>query len=197
MLVNYQHVDQAAELRRRKRIEQIAECATFMLLSILLILIPLALTVTRIKNPKFRLTVAEVENLSYSPDIDSPSFSMRFHVQVSVENTNFGEFRYENSSVAFAYRHLTVAAATIAKARVPAKSTRNVNVTVGISSDNALRNPKLGNDVRSGMLSLSSYGRLNGTVHLMKMKERRKSAVMNCTMAVNLAEGTIQDLQCN
>ena len=198
---NYQYVDpmeqSAAELRGKKRIKQtIAYLAAFMVFNILFIT-AIALTVIHVKNPKFLIMAAEVENLRYAPDTNSPSLNMELHCVVSVKNTNFGQFRYENSAVVFAYGNVTVGEASVAEAGVGARSTREVNTTVKISSDNVSRNLKLGNDITSGMLSLNSYGRLNGKVHLMKVMEKRKSAQMNCAMKINLAEGMIEDLKCN
>ncbi|KAL6320697.1 hypothetical protein AAG906_008697 [Vitis piasezkii] len=93
MSSNYEHVDpvaQSAELRRKKRIKYIAYFAAFV----------------------FRLRTAVIENLSYTPNTNSPSFNMRVNAEVT------------NSTVTFAYGNITVGEAFIAKARVWARSTR-------------------------------------------------------------------------
>lgn len=137
MSSNYEHVDpvaQSAELRRKKRIKYIAYFAAFVVFQTLVIT-AFALTAMRIKNPKFQLRTAVIENLSYTPNTNSPSFNMRVNAEVTVKNTNFGHFYFENSTVTFAYGNITVGEAFIAKARVWVRSTRKVNITVHMSSD--------------------------------------------------------------
>ncbi|KAJ9679592.1 hypothetical protein PVL29_021500 [Vitis rotundifolia] len=186
---------QSQSLRRKKIMKYSLYAAAFVVFQTIVIT-SFALTVMRIKNPKFRLRNTVVEDIVYSSNTSTTSFGMRIHAEVTVENTNFGNFTFENSTVTFAYGGNTVGEVFIARARARARSIRKIDVMVDVSSNNVSSNSNLGSELNSGRLMLTSHGRLNGRVQVMKLIKKRKSAQMNCTMGVNLMEREIEDLNC-
>ncbi|KAJ9679604.1 hypothetical protein PVL29_021509 [Vitis rotundifolia] len=123
----------------------------------------------------------------------SPSFSMRFDAAVAVKNTNFGQFKFDNSTIKLAYKGTNVGEAIIAKAQARARSTKRIEILVGVSSNNVSSNSALASDINSGILTLTSHGRLDGKVHLLKMFKTKKPPEMNCTININLVDKVIQD----
>ena len=115
---------------------------------------------------------------------------------MAVKNTNFGHFKYENSSVTILYQGMPVGEALIEKARAKARSTRRFDVNISISSDKLTNTANLGNDINSGVLTLTSQAKLSGKVHLMKIIKKKKSGDMDCTILVNLGTRAVQDLKC-
>ncbi|PON97755.1 Late embryogenesis abundant protein [Trema orientale] len=154
-----------------------------------------ALTVMKIKSPKVRFGYVTAENFS-SSNTNGPSFSMDLKAQFTVKNTNFGHFKYENSTVTILYHGMPVGEAFIAKARARARSTRRFDITIPISSARLTNTASLGNDINGGVLTLTSQAKLSGKVHLMKVLKKKKSGEMSCTMSVNLGTRAVQDLKC-
>ncbi|KAA8520883.1 hypothetical protein F0562_011556 [Nyssa sinensis] len=154
-----------------------------------------ALTVMKIKSPKVRFGTVSVENFS-TGDTNSPSLSMRLVTQFAIKNTNFGHFKYDNSTVTILYGGSPVGEAFIPRGRAKARQTRRFPVTVDIGPVQLSGNPNLANDINSGILTLTSQARLSGKVELMKVIKKKKSGNMRCTLNINL--GTrVMESQCN
>ncbi|XVF53510.1 hypothetical protein PTKIN_Ptkin05aG0105000 [Pterospermum kingtungense] len=184
------------DLKRKKRMKLLAYAAAFAIFQTIVILV-FSLTVMRIKNPKFRVRSIAVEKLTYISDPNTPSFNLKFNAEVAVKNTNFGHFKFDNTTISFDYGGVQVGEAFVAKGRVKARSTKKMNiVTVELNSNQALGNSNLGNDISSGLLTLTSRSTLSGKVQLMKLIKKKKSAHMSCTITVDLVNTAIQDIKC-
>ncbi|GLT90832.1 hypothetical protein SLE2022_087490 [Rubroshorea leprosula] len=157
------------------------------------IILVFALTVMRVKSPKLRFGTATVRNFSTGAN-NLPSFDLA--AQVTVKNTNFGHFKYENSTLMILYGGFPVGEVAVLKGRTRAKQTKKFDVVVAVSSSRLSSNPNFQNDINTGVLRLSSEGKLSGKVELMKVIKRKKSAEMSCTMGINLATKAVQDLKC-
>ncbi|XP_022774050.1 late embryogenesis abundant protein At1g64065-like [Durio zibethinus] len=183
------------ELKKKKRMKCLLYIVLFAVFQTGIILL-FALTVMRIKKPKFRVRSGSfVEPFNIETGA-SPSFNLRMNTQFTVKNTNFGHFKYEAGNVTFAYRDTTVGVAIIEKARARARSTKKVDVMVVLSSSSLSNTNELGSDIRSGVLRLTSYSNLDGKIHLMKVIKRKKSAQMNCTMDIEIATKTLGNIIC-
>ncbi|XP_021293260.1 late embryogenesis abundant protein At1g64065-like [Herrania umbratica] len=179
--------------RRKRNIKCLAYVVTGVIAQTIIILL-FVMLVMRIRNPKVRLGGVTVENLNSSSS--SPSFSMNLNAQVTVKNTNFGHFKFQNSALTISYKGTSVGEATIVKARARARSTKKLNVTVSVSSNMMSRNSALSSDNGSETINLSSHAKLDGKIHLFKVFKKKKSAEMNCTMEVNTSSKQIQNLMC-
>ncbi|OMP06108.1 Late embryogenesis abundant protein, LEA-14 [Corchorus olitorius] len=182
---------------KRNNAKCVAYVAAFIVFQTAIILV-FALTVMRIKTPKVRFGTVAVESFnSGSSSSSSPSFDMKLVAQVTVKNTNFGHFKYENSTVTIFYGGMPVGEAAVEKGRARARQTKKFNINIDISSSRlSSSNSNLGNDINSGVLPLSSQAKLSGKVHLLKVIKKKKSGEMSCTMGINLATRAVQDLKC-
>ncbi|KAJ9679605.1 hypothetical protein PVL29_021510 [Vitis rotundifolia] len=188
---------QSEELRRRKKgMKCLAYVAAFAIF-LTAIILAFAVTVMHIKNPKFSLHSIDVEDLSFSPSTTPPSFSMRLDAELAVKNTNFGHYKYENSTITLAYRGTKVGEALISKGRARARSTKEIEVTVNVTPSNVSSNSNLASDLNSGILTLTSHGELSGKVHLMEVFKKKKAPQMNCNINIDLVKKEIQDWNCN
>ncbi|KAK9292295.1 hypothetical protein L1049_020259 [Liquidambar formosana] len=141
----------------------------------------------RIKNPKFRVRSLTMETPT-AGNVNSSSTSMRFHAEVIVKNTNFGHYKFENSTITFSYLGNPVGKADVLKGRAKARSTKKMNVTVDVMTSSVPKDSRI--------LVLKSYSKLNGKVHLMKVIKKKKSTEMDCTMNVNLKTYKVDDIKC-
>ncbi|KAK9292423.1 hypothetical protein L1049_020393 [Liquidambar formosana] len=188
-------MEQSKEFRRKKRIKCLAYVAAFVVFQTIVILI-FSLTVMRVRTPKFRLRSVTIEDLTVGSS-NSPSFNMRFNAQVTVKNMNFGSFKFDNSTITFAYGGASVGEAAIMKGKARFLSTKKMNVAANAALENPPSNSNLGSDINAGMVTLSSHSRLSGKVNLMMVFKKKKSVDLNCTMTVNLANKDVQDINCD
>ncbi|XP_022754110.1 late embryogenesis abundant protein At1g64065-like [Durio zibethinus] len=162
-----------------------------------IIILVFALTVMRIKTPRVRVRSVTVQNLNYNAS-GAPHFNMTLIMEIAVKNTNFGHFRFENTTANITFGSVVVGRGEIIKSRARARKTKRMNVAVDIVSSSAISdgNDELRTELSSGTLRLAGVARLRGKVTLMKMMKKSKTAEMNCTMTVNLSSHALQDLDC-
>ena len=146
------------------------------------------------RTPRVKLSSVAVEHLSYGNN-PIPSFNMTLAAEVSVKNSNFVRFKFENTSSSALYKGMVVGEAKLRSGRVGARKTR-MNIVVKIGSPGSLSEAKnLSSDINSGMLKMNSYAKLKGDVRLFGTVKNR-TAVMSCGMNLNLSSRSIQDLEC-
>lgn len=185
------HESNAKELQHKKRMRRLG-CVTAIVVLLTVVILVFPQTVMRIKGPELRIRSIAIEDLTISnSDTNSPSVSMKFDSEIGVKNTNFGEFKFDESSITFVYKGTEVGDASVEKGKAKARSTKKMNVTAEVNA-----NSNLANDVRSGLLTLTSQSKLNGKVHLMKVIKKKKTAEMNCTITINLENKVVQDFKC-
>ncbi|KAK8505212.1 hypothetical protein V6N13_026078 [Hibiscus sabdariffa] len=184
------------ELERRKRMKLLVYALAFAIFQTIVILV-FSLTVMRIKNPKFRILSVTVEDLKAAAT-NPPYFNIKLNAQVAVKNTNFGHFKFQNTTISFDYggAGAGVGDAFVGKGRSKARSTKKMNVTVELNSNNIMNNSSLRTDIESGFLALTCHSKLSGKVQLMKLIKKKKSAEMRCAMVVNLVTKAVQDIKC-
>ncbi|KAK8521249.1 hypothetical protein V6N13_077368 [Hibiscus sabdariffa] len=187
------------DLKKRNR----TKCLLYILLFAVFqtgIILVFVLTVMRTKQPKFRVRAGSFVNTSFNVGTEaSPSFDLRMNTQFTVKNTNFGDFKYEVGSVTFAYRGTPVGEATIERSRVGIRSTKKVDVIIELRSNSLSSNTtnrELRSDISSGILPLTSYSKLEGKIHLLKVIKRKKSAQMNCTMEIDIQTRKLGNITC-
>lgn len=95
-----------------------------------------------------------------------------------------------------AYEGFKVGEAFIPDGEAKARSTKGIEVTLDVASNNVSSHSNLARDIKSGFLSLTGYGRLDGEVHLMKVFKKKKSPQMNCTVEIDLETRVIQEWKC-
>ncbi|XP_030448799.1 late embryogenesis abundant protein At1g64065-like [Syzygium oleosum] len=183
----------ATNPRRRRKIVTYVIAGVIAQTAIILLFV---LLVMRIRNPKVRLSSVTVENLKLNTSSTSPSFGMQLHAQVAIKNTNFGHFKFDNTTATISYRGAAVGSADIMKAKAKARSTKKMNLTMSVSSKNFSSVTQFRSDVNSGILTLNGHAKLSGKIVLFKVFKKKKSAEMNCTMDVDTKAKEIKNLKC-
>ncbi|XP_059667136.1 late embryogenesis abundant protein At1g64065-like [Cornus florida] len=191
----YERIDEEAQAmeRRKKRMKCLSYVVAFAVFQTAIILI-FALTIMKIKTPKFRVRSTTFE--TFAVNASNPSFNLKMIAELGVKNTNFGHYKYDNATVTFYYRGLPVGSAFVPKARAKARATKEFNVTVELSSASVNSNSALVSDINSRILPLTSTAKLTGKVELMKVMKKKKSTNMNCTMEIHIATSDIRNLNC-
>ncbi|XP_057810549.1 late embryogenesis abundant protein At1g64065 [Salvia miltiorrhiza] len=180
---------------RRSRKKCLAYVAAFVVFQTAIILL-FALTVMKIRNPKVRFNAMDVVETFTFNNGTATSVSMRLLAQLTIKNTNFGHFKYDESSLVILHRGVPLGEAVIPRGRTRAKKTQKVEVSVNVNTTRA-SGSELRSEINSGVLKLSSQATLNGKVHLMKVIKKKKSGEMKCDWDVNLGTKQVENLKCN
>lgn len=183
------------EARRKKRMKCFMYVAAFVVFQTGVILI-FALTVMKVRTPKFRVRSASFDTFNVTKSNTNPSFDISVIAELGVKNPNFGLYKYQSSTIEFYYRNIKVGEARIPRARAKARSTRKFNVTAVLSSANVPREDFDAQFANSTVISLRSQSRLRGKVELMKIMKKNKSTNMNCTMEINISSRQLRSLSC-
>ncbi|GFZ06420.1 hypothetical protein Acr_18g0005900 [Actinidia rufa] len=152
-----------------------------------------SMTVMKFRTPKFRVRSATSFDTF---DVQSSSFNVRMNAQLGVKNTNFGPYKYGNSTILFYYRGTQVGSAIIPKSKANFRRTKKVNVAVDLVAPTLPSNSELASDVTSGILPLTSTSRLTGKIEIMFIFKKKRSINMNCTMDLNITAKQLQNIQC-
>ncbi|CAN6564854.1 unnamed protein product [Malus baccata var. baccata] len=183
-----------AELKRNKRMRCLLYIVVFAVLQVVVITV-FALTVMKIKSPKFRVRSASLSQYEVG-SVTNPSFNLEMDVQFGVKNTNFGHYKYKDGIVEFDYRGTKIGQTNVYEERAKARSTRKVEASLDLSSNGLNANSQLASDISLGIIPITSTSRLEGKIHLMKVIKKKRSAHMNCTMDIVLATRSIQNIVC-
>uniref|UniRef100_A0A5B7AGB0 Late embryogenesis abundant protein LEA-2 subgroup domain-containing protein n=1 Tax=Davidia involucrata TaxID=16924 RepID=A0A5B7AGB0_DAVIN len=146
----------------------------------------------KVRSLKFRVRSATFDNFQVGTTT-SPSFNLRMNVELGVKNTNFGHYKFDNSTITFFYKGTQVGSADVLKARAKARSTKKFNIVVNLISPS---NSDFGTDLTSGVLHLTSQSSLRGKVELFKVMKKKKSANMNCTMEIHISAKELRNVVC-
>ncbi|PON43888.1 Late embryogenesis abundant protein [Parasponia andersonii] len=185
---------QSDELKRKKRIKLAIYIAIFAVFQVIVITV-FGLVVMRAKSPKLRLSDIEFNSLNIVQG-SSPSFDMNFRAQVRVKNSNFGPYKFDNTTATFIYGGATVGQLIIPKGKAGLKSTKKINVIVSLSSSQLPNTANLGSELTTGTLTLSSTAKMTGNVELMLIMKKKKSADLNCFITIDVAAKNVRTLQC-
>lgn len=182
---------------RQKKFIKCCGCITAIVLIQAVVIIILAFTVFRVKEPKIvmnKITVTELQLVNGTTP--KPGSNISLTADVSVKNPNVASFKYSNTTTTLFYHGTVVGEARGPPGRAKARRTMRMNITVDIITDMLTTNPNLKADVASGLLTMSSYSRIPGRVNMMNIVKKHVVVKMNCTMTVNISSQAIQDQKC-
>jgi len=182
--------------------ERSGKCFVYVFSAIVIlsiVVLAFAMIVLRFKISDVKLRSVTVKNLKYEgrgTAGQSPSFNATLVAEVTIKNTNFGRFKFDNSTLSVLYGGMNVGNRSIIHGRVKARETHEMNITVEVRSNRVMDTKNLSGDIEAGMLKLSSYAKLSGRVNLMNIMRKRKTTEMNCTMILDLKRRAFQGLRC-
>lgn len=191
---------QKKESRRQKR-KRMAICFVLFTLFQIAMLLVTVLVVMKIRTPQFRVRAGTFDVVNSSAVGTNPSFNITMIPNVGIKNTNFGPYKYEETTVTFFYRGVAVGSAVVHKSKVGMRSTKRTRGAAVELSSSGITGGNLGtelrNDLSSGKLPLTSQARLNGKVEMMFIIKKKKGCNMNCSMQLDIATRELHQVNCN
>ncbi|XP_047336603.1 late embryogenesis abundant protein At1g64065-like [Impatiens glandulifera] len=184
--------DNSATALRRKRIIRLLRCFIVGAILHIPIVIIFSFTILKVRNPKIQLESVAVETLTVNSS--SNSFSMTLNAKITVKNTNFGPFKYDNSTAVLSYREKPVGVVGINGGQAGLRSTKKVDVVITVMSSEEM----IGDDLYSGKVTLTAEATVEGKVVILWfMKKKNKLVGLNCTMDFNIVAKSVDGLLCN
>ncbi|PSS04407.1 Late embryogenesis abundant protein [Actinidia chinensis var. chinensis] len=181
------------ELRRQKRKKWALYIIAFIIFQTGVIVF-FSMTVMKFRTPKFRVRSATSFDTF---DVQPSSFNVMMNTQFGIKNTNFGPYKYSNSTVYFYYRGTQIGTVFIPKSKANFRRIKKLNVAVSLVAPTSLiSNSEWTNDVSSGIVPLTSTSRLSGKIEIMFVFKKKKSINMNCTMDLNISAKQLQNIKC-
>ncbi|XP_022733169.1 late embryogenesis abundant protein At1g64065-like [Durio zibethinus] len=181
------------------REEKSSKCLVYVLAIMVIqgaVLLIFASVVLRARTPDFEIRSVTVRTLKFG-NSPAPSFNFTLLTEVTVGNTNFGDFRFENTTGSVSCGSIVVGDVKIPTGRAQARATERLNVSVDVSSLRISDMKSLSTNISSGFLELNSNVKLSGKVNILNIMKRRRYPEMNCFMTLNLTGQTIQNLTCD
>ncbi|XP_059456560.1 late embryogenesis abundant protein At1g64065-like [Corylus avellana] len=170
-----------------------------LIISVVLTVI-LSFTVFRIEDPILKINVVKVTELELMyTTIPMPGANMSLFADVSVRNPNvLLLFTYGNTTTTLYYHGIVVGEARGPAGRAGPWRTVRMNVTVDVSTDRLISYQNVNKDVRSGLLTMSSYSRIpSGRVEVFKVFKKRVNILsMNCSITFNISSQAIEEQIC-
>ncbi|XP_057463853.1 uncharacterized protein LOC130753704 [Actinidia eriantha] len=181
------------ELRRQKRKKWALYIIAFIIFQTGVIVF-FSMTVMKFRTPKFRVRSATSFDTF---DVQPSSFNVMMNTQFGIKNTNFGPYKYNNSTVYFYYRGTQIGSVFIPKSKANFRRIKKLNVAVSLVAPTSLfSNSEWTNDVSSGIVPLTTTSRLSGKIEIMFVFKKKKSINMNCTMDLNISAKQLQNIKC-
>lgn len=182
-----------------KKDKKSSKCLVYVLAIMVIqgfILLVLANIFLRARTPDFEIGSVKVRNLKYG-NSSAPSFNFTLVTQVTVENTNFGEFRFDKSTGTVWCGSEVVGLMKIPKGIAQARATEKMKVSINVTSLWLSDAKNLRRNMSYGLLQFKSYVKLSGRVNILNIVRRRMNPEMNCFMKLNLRGKTLQGLRCD
>ncbi|XP_052186942.1 late embryogenesis abundant protein At1g64065-like [Diospyros lotus] len=182
------------ELRRQKRKKWILYIIAFVIFQTAVIAL-FSMTVMKFRTPKFRILSATFP--TFDVQTSNPSFNLKMNATLGVKNTNFGPYKFDNTTILFYYNGTQVGIATVRKSKANFRSTKKLEVAVDLATlANGANSQQLASDLSSGILPLTSTAEMKGKVTIMFMFKKKKSTKLDCSMEVNTKTKALQNVKC-
>ncbi|XP_062076016.1 late embryogenesis abundant protein At1g64065-like [Humulus lupulus] len=188
----------AKELKRKKRIKLAIYIAIFVVFQCIVLGV-FGGVIMRAKTPKLRINNIDIVTLNKANNVGSsspPSFDMKFSAQMKVKNSNFGPYKFDDTTVFFTYAGTAVGQVTIPKGKAGFKSNKKINLDVDLSSAKLSNTAELSRDLAAGTLTLQGKATMTGKIELMFIMKKKKSTNMDCTIVIDVNQNKLQSLNC-
>ncbi|KAL2483974.1 Late embryogenesis abundant (LEA) hydroxyproline-rich glycoprotein family [Forsythia ovata] len=156
---------------------------TAILIAILaVVVLVLSLTILKPKQPKITTQSVTLEYIKWVP--------IPFHMNVtlgivvSVDNPNYGSFKYDNSTAYITYRGVAAADAPIEHDTIPARGSHEISTTVVLIVDSLTSSPYFLGDFISGCLNFTSSTTLHGKATVFKIFKKKVTTYSTCDLSV-------------
>lgn len=169
-------------------------------LGILLVLgvvaIALSQTVFKFRDPEVGLRNVKLQSVSLDVDLASLAtlVSISVSAEVQVDNPNYYDFRYSNSTMLLVYHGDQVGVVELGAGTIRSRRTVRLPAVVTVEALRLLVNGL--QDVAGGVASLSLKAVISGRVNLAHIYKRHVTAILHCNVDIFIGNRTLEQNQC-
>nr|XP_010324637.1 uncharacterized protein LOC104648615 [Solanum lycopersicum] len=182
---------------RRRRCVKCCGCCGITTIIIGIIILILALTIFKVKDPTIRMNSIRFEGLSSLTSSSNLQSNMNITVSadISIKNPNAVSFKFNPATASLIYNDRIIAEAMLPRGSARARRTFSMNVIIVVMVEKLIAIPRLTSDLIAGELSISMSTNINGKVNLGVFK-KSVDIRMNCDMVVGIQRQDVKDINC-
>lgn len=190
-------IELAKKKRRRKRCIKCCGCCGVTTIIIGIVILILALTVFKVKDPTIRMNSIRFEGLSALTSSSNLQTNMNITVSadISIKNPNAVSFKFKAATASLIYSDRFIAEAQLPRGSARARRTFRMNVNITVMVEKLVGIPRLTSDLIAGELPVSMLTNINGKVNLGVIK-KSVGIRMNCNMVVDLQRQDVKNIDC-
>ncbi|KAM0945801.1 hypothetical protein DsansV1_C09g0088071 [Dioscorea sansibarensis] len=184
--------------RRRRRCILCCGSCTAVLILIGIILVILAFTVFKVKEPVLTLNSITMQGLSALATSPTPSagFNVTVVADVSVKNPNAASFKFGSSTTSVYYKDGLVGVAYGPPGNARADKTLRTNMTVDVLGDRLVGDMDLVTEALTGAVAIKSSTMIGGRVKIIGIFKHHVDVMMNCSLNIAVLNQSILDQNC-
>ncbi|KAL4620162.1 hypothetical protein ACB092_06G133800 [Castanea dentata] len=148
---------------------------------IVIVILTLAFTIFKPRDPI--ITLYPGSNIEVTSFLN-PTKNITLDSIITIENPNYGVFRYKNTTSSVTFRGKVVGEAPIMDIYVPPHKKRNMTSPVAIMPVRLIQDPHFWIDVAAGTLNLTSTVLMSGKVIAMNIFKRPATLYNSCNITV-------------
>lgn len=198
--VNYTSASstELAKKQRRRRCVKCCGCCGVTTIIIGIVILILALTVFKVKDPTIRINSIRFEGLSALTSSSNLQTNMNITVSadLSIKNPNAVSFKFKAATATLIYSDRVIAEASLPRGSARARRTFRMNVNIEVMVEKLVGIPRLTSDLIARELPVSMITNINGKVNLGVIK-KSVGIRMNCDLVVDLQRQEVKDLDCD
>ncbi|KAK8523138.1 hypothetical protein V6N13_113094 [Hibiscus sabdariffa] len=165
-------------------------CLVSAILVVIFVLVSVTLyfTLFKPKHPKIILQSVTLEDIQLVfPDLKG---NVTLGLTVTVDNPNYGGFKYDNGTAYVNYGGNLVAEAPIGKDSISPRSKHNISTSVTIFADKLVVDSNFWSDFLRGAFNFTSSTSLHGKVKVFNIFKLKASSSSDCNISVFLLNQT-------
>ncbi|KAG0554890.1 hypothetical protein KC19_12G128100 [Ceratodon purpureus] len=166
------------------------------ILALGIVAIALSQTIFKFRDPKIALNNVKVQNVSMNLDLASLStlLSVSVSADVQVDNPNYYDFRYNNSTMVLAYHGSQVGVVELGGGTIRSRKIVDLPAVITVEALKLVLNGL--QDLTSGVASLTLNAVIPGRVNLARIYKRHVTAILNCDIDVFIGNQTLKQNTC-
>ncbi|XVF65700.1 hypothetical protein PTKIN_Ptkin09bG0270300 [Pterospermum kingtungense] len=188
----------ANALKRRRKRRNICFGMMGVLIFIVILILILAFTVFKPKDPIITTNSVFLSNLRFSVDLARLRVFLNatLDVDLSIKNPNKVGLKYTDSAAQLNYRGQQVGEAPIPAGNISADETVPMNLTLTVMADRLVSDSRFFSDVSGGQLALNAFAKVSGKVNILKIFKIHVVSSSSCDLTVFLFNSSVGDQDC-
>lgn len=186
----------AVPLYKQRKCRLCCGVCLVLLVSLAIVVIVLGQTIFKFRDPKISLSNVKVENISVNFDVVSLStlLSVSVSAAVRVDNPNYYDFKYNNSTVLLMYHEDQVGEVELGAGAIRSRKTVDIPALITVDGVKVLLNGL--QDVTSGVANVVLDAVIPGRVNLAHIYKKHVTAMVNCNVDIFISNQTLKQNTC-